>query len=406
MKLDALSNGNYGVVLGTNGLGIGVTSPSSNLQVMGNAILPQGNLGIGTTNPRSTLDISGTLGFGIQSVSANTTLAGNTLILADASASNITLTLPDPTTVAGRIYDIKKVNGLNQVRVKVSGSGNMDDQTNYFLTTTSVGYPYIKVLSNGTRWYVLARAASVGLVPSGNLSSTWLFSETSGNTLADSTGSFTGTLDGGFTMANTISGKVGTALSFDGVDDNVITTSNVLKTAENFSVVMWFYARDLSRRQLMFWEGNNVAGANGWGSNSEFHAHIRDLISNTEVSGNLGVFLGNVESPYEYPPNTGNTGSALHCTAAFSSANTWTHFAVTVRNMSNSPVMNLYINGALVQTDSQSNTHAMDRSTWNGNFGMGGPYRSSIRHFDGALDDVRIYTKELSEEEVLQLYSQ
>ena len=56
---------------------------------------------------------------------------------------------------------------------------------------------------------------------SSNLVGHWTFDETSGTVAADSAGSNNGTMAGGLTGANSISGVVGNALQFDGVDDEI-----------------------------------------------------------------------------------------------------------------------------------------------------------------------------------------
>ena len=92
--------------LNSTGLGLGVT-PASNLHVMGNAIISQ-NLSIGGVSGSSNLNLHGTLSMAVQSVSANAILSNYSIILADSSSSNITLTLPYAGNVVGREYWIKK----------------------------------------------------------------------------------------------------------------------------------------------------------------------------------------------------------------------------------------------------------------------------------------------------------
>ena len=65
-------NGPVDMTLNSTGLGVGVT-PSANLHVLGNAIVSD-QLFVGSSDGSSNLNINGTIGFGVQSVSSNTTL--------------------------------------------------------------------------------------------------------------------------------------------------------------------------------------------------------------------------------------------------------------------------------------------------------------------------------------------
>ncbi len=227
--------------ISTTGLGIGTTSPSTNLHVAGNAFFSSSNLGIGTSAPISSLEVSGTLGMTPQSVTANTTLSGNSVVLADSSASNITLTLPYAGNVAGRTYIIKKTVSGNTVKIK--GGGNaIDSYSELNLTTSSSGYPFASLISNGTQWYVTSMSsngisnfsptsvsasllcwldaddsANVTLT-NGNVS-TWTDKSGKGNSLTQATA----TLQPLY-RANTLNGKY--VVRFDGSNDYLKKTMN------------------------------------------------------------------------------------------------------------------------------------------------------------------------------------
>ena len=114
---------------------------------------------MGTANPLSTLEISGTLGMNVQSVSSNTTLSGNSVVLATLSA-NTTLTLPAASSVTGRQYTIKKTSNSHTLAVVVaSGGGNIDGNGKLSLTSSGNGYPFATVISDGSAWYILRRSS-------------------------------------------------------------------------------------------------------------------------------------------------------------------------------------------------------------------------------------------------------
>lgn len=98
-----------GVVMSvtTTGLGLG-TTPEAKLHVRGNAIFKEGRVLIGTSSGNSTLEVHGSIGFGVQNVSDNVTLSENSMVLADTSFGNVTLTLLEASSQSGRKYWIKK----------------------------------------------------------------------------------------------------------------------------------------------------------------------------------------------------------------------------------------------------------------------------------------------------------
>ena len=106
INFDVQSDGQTEMSLNTTGLGIGV-SPSANLHVVGNTIVSK-KLFVGGSDGSSNLNINGTLGYGLQTVSANATLADYSIVLADSSSDNLVLTLPYAGNASGSQYHIKK----------------------------------------------------------------------------------------------------------------------------------------------------------------------------------------------------------------------------------------------------------------------------------------------------------
>ena len=169
ITFDVNYDGSPDAVLTPRGLGIGVSSPSANLQCNGNAIIT-GNLAVGTTQGSANLQLGGSLGFSVERLTSDATAGANSFIIADTSSSNMVLTLPLASAVTGRIYQIKKGSSQNFLGIQTAGSGNyLDHQQVHFLSSTSTGVlPFMKVISSGNSWHILSQQGSFEL-PSGNL---------------------------------------------------------------------------------------------------------------------------------------------------------------------------------------------------------------------------------------------
>ena len=102
------------------------------------------------------------MGLQLQVISSNTTLGANSFVIADTNASggNITLTLPDATTMSGRKYFIKKINDNHTVTI----SGNIDNSSNMTLTSATNTQPYVELVAYGTDWFILDVTSSAQVV--------------------------------------------------------------------------------------------------------------------------------------------------------------------------------------------------------------------------------------------------
>lgn len=72
----------------------------------------------------------------------------DSIILADASGGIFNVTLPDATTVNGKVITVKRISASNNVTVV----GTIDGVSNYTLNSDN---KYVKVVSNGTDWHVI-----------------------------------------------------------------------------------------------------------------------------------------------------------------------------------------------------------------------------------------------------------
>jgi len=113
---------------------------------------------VGTTgNANSTMQVSGSLSMTITTITSNYTLtAADNTILANTTSGAITVTLPTPGNIAGRIYTIKKIGtgGLDNELTITPPSGTIDGGTNYKIYND---WTYVTLQTDGTNWYIIKK---------------------------------------------------------------------------------------------------------------------------------------------------------------------------------------------------------------------------------------------------------
>jgi len=99
------------------------------------------------------LSVAGAMRGAYRTVTASgNVVSGDYLIVADATAGAITMTLPPAALVPGRIYVFKRINsGANTVTVDAYGSETIDGALTHAL---SPQWNSITIISNGTAWYI------------------------------------------------------------------------------------------------------------------------------------------------------------------------------------------------------------------------------------------------------------
>jgi len=193
--------------------------------------------------------------------------------------------------------------------------------------------------------------------PSGMVSY-WKFDETSGTTAFDSVGAHPGTVVG----STWTTGKVGGALSFDGVDDNVINLGNWFNY-QTFTISLWL----------------NPGASQNW------YADILDTHHDSYWNWVLQQDQGYT-----------NTYGFHVIQSVILTANTWQHLTITRSDTT----CNLYLNGELV------NTQNCGIFNYDGNqyLTIGSHYEIPGRFWKGLMDEVAIYNRALSAEEIQQQY--
>jgi len=110
IDFDSNNDGIHEASLTTTGLAIGPnTTPSTNLDIQGNAIISNSLIIGGTNNTsNSTLHIHGTLSYGMQSVKAGGNQVANSIVLVDTSNGDVSLGLSNINTSVGQTITIKR----------------------------------------------------------------------------------------------------------------------------------------------------------------------------------------------------------------------------------------------------------------------------------------------------------
>lgn len=118
-------------------------------------------LGIGSEGQALTVDSGlpawGTVASGTFSTATKTTnytITGNdTVIFADATSGNVTVTLPLASGLPGYRFYVKRIDGSgNTVTVQRTSSDTIDGETSH---TLGVQYMSVTLVSNGSNWFII-----------------------------------------------------------------------------------------------------------------------------------------------------------------------------------------------------------------------------------------------------------
>jgi hypothetical protein len=198
----------------------------------------------------------------------------------------------------------------------------------------------------------------------------WKINEGAGNAVLDSSGyGFNGTASGGYSW---VQGKRGYGMSFDGSNGLVSIPKEVYSSITNkMSICAWV-------------KMDTLTGINTFAST--FQSGGFGLTYNEPTSNRIAFRL--------------YRGGAYHSAVSNAQPNTgeWIFLVGTYDNAT----IKLYVNGVL-QTTTTNTTGNMTHSTQPLMLGMNPPLENP---FDGSIDEVRLYNRDLTQEEVNQLYSQ
>ncbi|TAH50331.1 MAG: LamG domain-containing protein [Chloroflexota bacterium] len=202
------------------------------------------------------------------------------------------------------------------------------------------------------------------------------------NNANDSVDTNNGTVQGGATYA---AGKVGQAFSFDGVDDYVQVADHASLRPTQFTVAGWFNATAFAGQP----GGNAIIahGASGSGTLGEYHDTY---------------FLGFYESKPQFQTFTTVTGNHNLPGPNVIPTGQWHHLAATFE----SGAKKLYLDGTLIASETVSGSLVYETPipiTIGQDWNIGAPSNNVM--FNGLLDEVQVWNRALTAQEILDLYN-
>jgi len=185
-----------------------------------------------------------------------------------------------------------------------------------------------------------------------------------------------GTLTGANGLPKLVAGKVGQALSFDGVDDYVATT-NQFNNPQDFTIAVWFKTSLNSGKKIVGFESAQT------GDSSDYD---RQIWVATDGYLRFGWGAGGVGSNEDLVFNDGR----------------W-HFAVGTHESATN-YGTLYVDGNY--QDSVSGAAQNFAGWWRIGGGKASGFQNALDGtFPGSIDEVRVYNRVLTSDEIKRLYN-
>jgi len=200
----------------------------------------------------------------------------------------------------------------------------------------------------------------------------WKFDEANGTVAYDSSGKGN---DGNLTNGPTwrVNGKIGSALSFDGVNDVVIASLPNLN-ASNISISQSAWIKTDSSKGGLVISTKRIHDNYGWPT----------LMLNWG-KGSIEMDKDNARESFMGSDQINN--------------NEW-HFICGIKDQNNYLI---YVDGILSNSGTSTSSFSATNEIWIGSHGGTSPW--SVWGFNGLIDDVRIYDRALSAAEVQALYN-
>jgi peptidoglycan hydrolase-like protein with peptidoglycan-binding domain len=233
---------------------------------------------------------------------------------------------------------------------------------NLLLYKLAAALATLTLLVSGSLSSIPSTSQLAAVAPTSGLVGYWNFDEGSGTTASDASGNGnSGTING----AAWTTGKVGGALSFDGSSSVTIPNSSSINISGPFTFSVWINSRNSTDSQIFL--GKN--------------AYDKYVVINPNYGGYVTTLFG----------------QQLDTTPGGVPLNTWTHLVFVGDTNS----QKLYVNGVLASSDSSVGSSF---SSSNSSLVLGRNVAGGYP-FTGMLDELRIFNRALTSQEVANLYS-
>lgn len=350
-------------------------------------------LGIGTSTPGDSLSLNGSLGFSLDTWTSSNSAGQHSIILTNTSTGNLTVVLPTPSAVLGRIYTVKKISSGGEVRTSYP-SGNIDG-----VSTVTLGSDLgvLSVIGGSSQWYILSSNGNITTSTQSQANIKLLLDflsdpdepyQLSGNTSA--------TLGGGSGNATFVSGPFGQAIDLSGNSLYLNLEPDSYFSADegqSLSFLAWIYMIDIDATNTEYILFNGLNAAN---PNYSFY------LNNTGGTTTTSKLTFSYRKDSGAPPHlhTFEEGTT------FIHQGSWTHVGFSY-TFSSGNTMKLYINGQVSGNASWTSGNGYAAPNLSSNAFIGKLNQGGGQDFlDGYIGNIRMYDRTLTADEVLALYNE
>lgn len=211
-----------------------------------------------------------------------------------------------------------------------------------------------------------------GQIPTNGLVGYWPFD---GNANDASGNGNNGTVYGA-TLATDRFGNANSAYSFNGVDNYIIVNSSLTFPSTAITTAFWFNRNGIKQTGLENYISKELSFST--------YLYADSTLVSQVWKGSPGIWSGWGSGSYKVPMN-----------------NNWIFYASTFDNTTR--IVNIYVNGILVNSINETDPNAIVRTSSNSLY-IGRNGSSSVYYIKGSLDDLRIYNRALSNQEIQSLF--
>ena len=169
---------------------------------------------------------------------------------------------------------------------------------------------------------------------------------------------------------NVVTGKVGNALSFNGVNNMVsLGNASTLSLSGNYSISLWF--------------------------NTSYQSGYQDILNKFSSTGNMNYYMFVQAGFLKFESNINGTTSQILSSPKILSNNTWYNAVIVYNGTNENLYLNGYLNNSLVKNGTVMTNNIVAT--------IGGHY-TGIESFNGSIDEVRLWNRPLSSAEIATMY--